>query len=404
MPYIAKHLISKCSRCGACYELVACPGEKDKICIGCGACTLACPNQAIKLIEQAREGSVQIEVDGKKVVVSELISVAEALQEIGYEYDILPEKGKLFAPCRVGGCSSCAVEIDNKMQSSCIFPVYEGMKVSTKPSNAYTPKRLVEGFAGHSVGGVGTPFRVRKTPKDVVEIVCFTAGCNFRCPQCQNWYIAFKGNGEFLSPAQAALKMKMAADLHTGVERMTVSGGEATLNRPWLIQFIIELKKLFPGENAHFHVDTNGSLLSKDYIDELIEVGMTDIGIDLKSLYTDTFMKITGIKQRQHADRYKAVAWNAFKYLKEKYSSAVFVGVGIPYNKDFVSMEEIREIGKRIYNIDKYCQVSVNDYQPAFRSSISKTTSKEMKDVFNILKSTGLETVICQSRDGYIGP
>jgi molybdenum cofactor biosynthesis enzyme MoaA len=37
-------------------------------------------------------------------------------------------------------------------------------------------------------------------------------------------------------------------------------------------------------------VDTNGSILTYDYLDELVEAGMTDIGIDLKSLEDHTYI------------------------------------------------------------------------------------------------------------------
>ena len=64
------------------------------------------------------------------------------------------------------------------------------------------------------------------------------------------------------------------------------------MNRPWLIQYIRALKSRNPDEQARFHVDTNGSLLTADYIDELVESGMTDIGIDLKAVEVGTFQRL----------------------------------------------------------------------------------------------------------------
>ncbi|MCE8425493.1 MAG: hypothetical protein J5U17_06915, partial [Candidatus Methanoperedens sp.] len=54
-----------------------------------------------------------------------------------------------------------------------------------------------------------------------------------------------------------------------------------------------------PDNNARFHVDTNGSILTPDYLDELVEAVMTDIGIDLKSLELDTFSHITEVNNRR---------------------------------------------------------------------------------------------------------
>jgi pyruvate formate lyase activating enzyme len=82
----------------------------------------------------------------------------------------------------------------------------------------------------------------------------------------------------------------------------------------------------------------------------------------------------------------------------------VFLGIGIPYNSDLISIEEIKSIGKKIYEIDPSVQVCVNNYVPEFRSRISRPTYQEMRLVHNILKAAKLKTVICQTTGGFIGP
>ena len=78
MPYVAVHDPGKCTRCGACAEVVACPGAEELICIGCGACVLVCPNQALQLVEEPRQRRVAIEINGELALVPERISVKEA--------------------------------------------------------------------------------------------------------------------------------------------------------------------------------------------------------------------------------------------------------------------------------------------------------------------------------------
>jgi pyruvate formate lyase activating enzyme len=185
---------------------------------------------------------------------------------------------------------------------------------------------------------------------------------------------------------------------------MTISGGESTLNRAWLTQFVTELKRLNRDPDARFHVDTNGSLLSHDYIDELVEAGMTDIGIDLKALDTDTFMRITGLTDKGLADKYKETAWEAVKYLAHNYSGKVFAGVGIPYNRSFTSISEISRMGQRLLGIDPSIQVTVLNYRPEFRSNIVMPTDSEMVAVRDMLQQLGLRTVLAQTTTGNIGP
>ncbi|QCQ22297.1 radical SAM protein [Desulfoglaeba alkanexedens] len=400
--YIAIHHPEKCVQCGACIEIVACPGADKGICLGCGACVLACPNQALELVEQRRESEVTIEVDGRLAGVPARITVKEALAGLGYPVSSIPGEPGLFAPCMVGGCGSCAVEVDSEVRLACRTEVAEGMRIRTRLPEGYIPKRLVMGFNGHPAGGVGTPWQI-KGKSSFIEVVCFTAGCNFRCPQCQNWLIAYRGKGDPLTPQEAARKLTQERK-NLKLNRMTISGGECTLNRPWLVQFIRELKVLNPDPEAHFHVDTNGSLLTHDYIDELVEAGMTDIGIDLKALEISTFMRITGLTDQEQANKYKEIAWEAVSYIIHKYSGKVFLGVGIPYNKELNSIVEVSRIGERLGQIDPSIQVNVLNYSPEFRSRITPPSDKEMEAVGNALREVGLKTVLCQTARGIIGP
>ena len=403
MPYVAVHHQEKCRQCGACGEMVACPGAEELICIGCGACVLACPHQALELVEALREKEVTIEINGKSTAVPEQISVKDALIEAGYQLAVSHREPGLFAPCEVGGCGSCAVEIDGVVKLACRTMVREGMRIGTELPEGYVPRRIVVNFQGHSMGGVGTPRQSQGNNGFYLEAVCFTGGCNLRCPHCQNWPITYLGQGEALTPQEAALRLTMIRE-ELELNRMTVSGGESTLNRHWLTMFLREMKTLNPDPDARFHIDTNGSLLIPDYLDELIDAGMTDIGIDLKALETDTFMRITGLSDRNLAQNYKETAWEAVRYLIHNYPEKVFVGVGIPYNRGFTSPSEISRMGQRLFEIAPSLQVTVLNYRREFRSNIVKPKDMEMMVIRDILRDMGLKTVIVQTTAGNIGP
>lgn len=207
-----------------------------------------------------------------------------------------------------------------------------------------------------------------------------------------------------LTPEEAAVLMTDIRRRYR-VDRMAISGGESTLNRPWLVQYIRELKKLNPDDKASFHVDTNASILTGDYIDELVEAGVTDIGPDVKGLLLETYMRITGLKDGDLAKKYHKTSWEAAKYLVNNYKDKIFIGIGIPYNKNLISPEEIAQIGDEIFKIDAEVQVCVLDYRPEFRrKSLQRPTYGEMVKVWNLLRGTGLKTVICQTEFGHVGP
>jgi pyruvate formate lyase activating enzyme len=205
---------------------------------------------------------------------------------------------------------------------------------------------------GHHVGGVGTPWWLKG---QYIEVACFAAGCNFACPQCQNWNFTYMNSGRPLRPNEAASIMTNTRRVY-GVDCLVISGGECTLNRPWLVEYLRHLKDTDP--SVRLHVDTNGSILTSDYIDELVDSGMTDIGIDLKALHLKTFQALTGVDDAVLAERYLQTAWKAASYLIEEYPG-VFLGIGIPYNRGFVSLAEIEEMGKKIFDIDPWVQVCV---------------------------------------------
>jgi len=346
---------------------------------------------------------VSIEVDGRGVKVHDGTTLKKALEMSGYRISKYPEQGLLFMPCEVGGCWSCALEVNGEVKPACITSVKEGLRVKTELPEDHTPKRVVHGFSGHMVGGVGTPWWLKSDHK-YIEAACFGAGCNLRCPQCQNWETTYMKKGAALTPREAAERMTTTRN-EVGVDRMAISGGESTLNRKWLVEYVKELKRLNPDPNARIHVDTNASILTRAYVDELVGAGMTDVGPDLKGYYPETFMRITGIEDRGLAQKYLNTAWDATNYLIERYKEKIFVGVGIPFNEKLISTEEIELMGEKLYELDSQVQVCVLDYRPDFkRIDLVKPSYNKMVEIHKILRGKGLKTVICQTEYGHIGP
>jgi pyruvate formate lyase activating enzyme len=346
--------------------------------------------------------SISCNVNGQQIQVPSSQTVLQVLELIGYSITVFPREEAIFAPCRTGGCFSCAVQIDGKLAPSCITPIRDGMTIEVD-STGITPKRVVSGFQAHYVGGVGTPKDLKaQSPLDFLEVACFSSGCLYRCPTCQNWQITYLSNTLPLTPQSASRRLTEIRHRYN-VDRMAISGGESTLNRQWLIEFVENLRKLNTDQDARIHIDTNAAILTPDYIDNLVEAGMTDIGPDLKGTRLETFMKITRLTDENLAKKYLTTSWDAVKYILDCYADEVFMGVGIPYNNALMSFEELFEIGNTLMKWDPNLQITVLDYRPEFRAQALKRPSyQEMVQIKNLLNGIGLKRVICQTYQGHI--
>lgn len=392
----------RCAGCGFCETVASCPSP-DR-CIGCGSCYLACPFMAREPIpDDQPRGKITVTVDGVKCEVTGDVTVKRALESLGYRFSRFPSKGALFSPCLTGGCYSCSVLVNGELKAACHTKIREGDVVETRVEGKH-PLRIVEGFTPHQVGGVGTPYWLKKKG-GYIEVAAFTAGCNLRCASCQNYHVTYNSSLPPMTSHEAAGKLSLMRRRY-GVDRMAISGGEPTLNHQWLVEFFRELRRLNPDEKARLHLDTNATILTKGRIDDLIEAGVTDIGPDLKSLRLETFQLITGVEDRELAKLYLDTSWNAVKYLADEYyPEKVFMGIGIPYNKFFhPNLDELLKMGEKIASIDPNIQVCVLDYRPEFRSNITQPTLEEMKTVREALLRVGLRKVIAQTPLGHIGP
>ena len=389
---------NKCVDCGFCREVSICKSIEG--CIGCLACYYACPYEARVIKTRDIECDViKIYVNGVKYEVPSRMSVKEALETIGITFNPPGSKG-LTAPCGLGGCWACAVLIDGLLERSCITPVKDGMKIDLNVEEV-VPLRIVHGPQPHRVGGKATPWWEVDGIR-YVESAIWTAGCNLRCPQCQNYHVTYDNSSKPMTPLEAAEKLTECRIIYD-TPGIAVSGGEPTLNRRWLIELFKNLRKMNP--DTRLHLDSNGTILTEEYVDELVEAGCDNIGVEPKAGRLETYMKITGITDKEQARKFFENSWRILEYIVSNYSEKVYVGAGFAYNSAWMTLEEVAEIGDKIASINPELQVTVLDYFPTFRRRfIKRPTPREMLKVKTILEERGLKTVIVQTSIGHIGP
>lgn len=383
---INKRLIAirdeSCLKCNFCFNYVACPGSKTG-CIGCGACIKGCPQGAIHLKPRTDSGTeIRFTLDGKPHTAKSPVSVLEALRALGRitDTDTQAHDGKdsIQAFCDTGGCWNCAVLIDGVLVRSCVTTLIDGMEIVTDPeiTKCAEPKRIVT---------------LMRPPPHFHPSV-FTHGCNYSCDLCHNWDMTFSSTRPILNAAETVegLKLDIEQDYWVGI-----SGGEPTLNRSWLLETIRKLRQAAP--DIRIQLDTNASLLTPDYIDELINVGITDISPDLKAGRPDTFMKVCGISSEKIARLYLETSWKAVRYINDTYSDQVFMAVSVPCHPRTHSMDELKEIARAIASINPEIAVTLIEYQPAFRlRDWPGVSPNSMEQVQKILESEGLCKVIVQ--------
>ncbi|WP_078060542.1 radical SAM protein [Desulfotomaculum copahuensis] len=366
-----------CLKCGFCKYFVQCPMEKEKNCIGCGTCLKGCPAGDRSLKHNLETRTLYgIVVDGNQYFVPARISVRDALELVG-------KRSSHMHHCNSGGCFTCEVMVNGNLMRSCLTPVNENMVIFTNQETLQKqpPLRLVSFFPNYFHASLSV----------------FTHGCNFSCGFCHNWNITFSSSGRSVTSIEAVQMARHILASKTD-PRVGISGGEPTLNRRWLIDFIRELRKLY--SNIRIQLDTNASLLTNDYIDELYDAGLTDISPDLKGDDLSTFMKLTGIKEKNLANRYLETAWEGVKYLVNNYHDRINLAVAIPYHPSFISRQEIERMGKRLANMDNKIDVNLIIYQPVFRMrSVSEVSDTDIDEALELLKDAGLQKVWCQEGD-----
>ena len=128
----------------------------------------------------------------------------------------------------------------------------------------------------------------------------FTAGCNLKCLNCQNWTISqYPDNGlmqrGYQDPYQLALEcvdqLNSLSAERMGADRIFFSGGEPTIHLPYIEKVVSEATKINP--NTRINFDTNGYMTLESLLKVLAFT--TSITFDLKAYRDELHLALTGV-------------------------------------------------------------------------------------------------------------
>lgn len=168
-----------------------------------------------------------------------------------------------------------------------------------------------------------------------VACIVFTAGCNLRCPFCQNSTLA-TGEEPLIDEGEVMSFLQMRRKLLDGV---CISGGEPLL-QPDVKPFIYKVKEL----GYSVKLDTNGTLPEK--LNELLREGLLDyVAMDVKNVPEKLSLTAGGAVDCGAIDR----------------SIDLLMKSGVDYEfrttvvREFHTAEDVIAIAERIRGAKKYC-------------------------------------------------
>ena len=120
-----------------------------------------------------------------------------------------------------------------------------------------------------------------------VSLIVFFAGCNFRCPYCQNSGLLSVDSGQEVDANFLRRRIEMGRDL---LDSIVITGGEPLLQP----EGIKEISEIASDLGLKLLLDTNGS--RPEVIRELLDAGLIDrVALDVKAPFTpEDYARVTG--------------------------------------------------------------------------------------------------------------
>jgi pyruvate formate lyase activating enzyme len=227
----------------------------------------------------------------------------------------------------------------------------------------------------------------------------FTAGCNYKCLNCQNWTISqYPDNGfgqrGYEDPrelaAECANSLNSLSARLMGADRIFFSGGEATIHLPYIEKVVEEAGRIRPDTKVNF--DTNG-YLTEESLERVLDF-TTSITYDLKAYHDEVHLALTGASSKPVLRNAEYIGRHAKDKLWE------FRILVIPK----INEDDIRPLAEFIARIDPSLPVCFLAFRPNFAlENHPGATSSLMDKCVDIAKDSGLENAYWSGSTGIPG-
>jgi pyruvate formate lyase activating enzyme len=217
----------------------------------------------------------------------------------------------------------------------------------------------------------------------------FTAGCNFKCLNCQNWTISLYPDNQsvqrgYIDPETLAeecvRRLTSAPARQMGADRIFFSGGEPGIHLPF-IETVVEAARQIKSETK-INFDTNGYLTEKSL--ERVLAFATSVTFDLKAYHDELHLALTGASSEPVLRNAAHIGKHA-KELIWEYRIVVIPDI---------NEEDVRPLTEFISAIDSELPVCFLAFRPNFALEKHPGASRNlMEKCAHIGKQSGLKNV-----------
>lgn len=223
-----------------------------------------------------------------------------------------------------------------------------------------------------------------------IRLVVFLQGCNFRCLYCHNPDTQAATGGKDTSSEEILELLKKQKPYFKNKGGLTVSGGEALLQRQALLDLFSKAKKA--GFNTV--LDTNGSILDEDS-KRLLEV--TDLVLlDVKHIDPIWHQKVTKasninvLRFAKYLEEIKKPMWLRYVLVPGYTNQEEFLVKWAKYFTKYKSIQRVEILPFHKYGFYKYQKLGIKN--PL--KNIPTPTKEQTKQVFDIFQKHFKEVYI----------